>query len=83
MLRRVFGKGKPQEAEATATTRVACPHTVLLPRWDNLADMGKEDRASRYVCDSCHETFPREEAEQLRASESERLKRELAGGIEP
>jgi len=45
--------------------------------------MGKDDKASRYVCDSCHETFTRPEAEQLRANESERLKRELAGGIEP
>ncbi len=83
MLRRFFGKDKPQEAQAATATTVACPHTVLLPRWDNPEDMGKEEKASGFLCDSCRQTFSPEEARVLRAAEVERLKQELAGGIQP
>lgn len=54
-----------------------CPHTVLVPRWDDPADMGKEDRASNFQCQVCGESISPEEALALRATEADRLKREL------
>ena len=71
-----FGKSKV-ETPSTATP-VICPHTVLLPRWDNVSDMGAEDKISSYTCQSCHESFSAEEGRSLRAQESERLRREFA-----
>jgi hypothetical protein len=50
-----------------------CPHVALSPRWDELDDMGKEDLASSWVCQSCAESFSPAEVEQLRASEAERI----------
>jgi hypothetical protein len=39
-----------------------CPHTALVPRWDSIDDMGKEDKATSYFCQGCERTFSREEA---------------------
>ena len=84
-LRNLF-KRHEEPAAATMTaptadeepeTEIACPHTVLGPHWDDPADLGKEDLASSYKCDVCGETFTPEEALALRATEGERLKKEL------
>ena len=74
------------EAEMTASraTRfaetaslIACPHTVLAPRWDNAQDMGHEDRATAFTCNACDQSFTPEEVRTLRSTESERLSTEL------
>ena len=39
----------------------ACPHTVLMPRWDALEDMGKAERANGYKCDVCGQDLSLEE----------------------
>jgi hypothetical protein len=55
-----------------------CPHSVLIPRWEDMADMGNEGRASGFRCDACGEEFTPSEAQALRATEAERL-RQLVG----
>jgi transposase-like protein len=57
MLSKLFGRTKPE----TAVEAPACPHKALVPRWDDLADMGKKDRVSAYTCTACGSTFTREE----------------------
>jgi hypothetical protein len=52
-----------------------CLHGVLVPRWDNVADMGKDERATSYRCDSCGKDFTPEEAQGLWARAVEQLRR--------
>ncbi|MGI8550616.1 MAG: hypothetical protein ACR2PL_07455 [Dehalococcoidia bacterium] len=63
-------------APAPAATAVAveCFHIALLPRWDSVNAMGKEDQATSYHCDACGKDFMPEEARALRATEAERLR---------
>ena len=58
--------------EAAAST--TCPHTALLPRWDNLADLGQLERVTGYHCDSCGKDFTPAEFQTLRATEAERVR---------
>jgi len=64
-------------AKPAASGFTTCPHTALLPRWDNLADMGQLGRVTGYHCDSCGKDFTPAEVQRLRATEGERL-----GGME-
>ena len=50
-----------------------CPHVALSPRWENLDDMGREDRISSFVCQSCAEEFTPRQVDELRATEAERI----------
>jgi hypothetical protein len=76
---KLLGKKDEPKAEATspAATAVACPHTILLPRWDDIADMGNEEKATSFSCQSCGQTFTRAEADALRKTEAERLPGEV------
>jgi hypothetical protein len=58
LLRKLFGKEKP----AAVLEKPPCPHTALVPRWDNAEDMGKADKTSAYVCTACDTVFTPEEA---------------------
>ena len=40
----------------------ACPHTTLIPRWDNAADVGNLDRATRFLCEGCNTEFDARQA---------------------
>lgn len=64
-LGKLFGGGKKQQA-AVAEIVVDCPHSVLVARWDSVADMGHDDKATRFMCETCHEEFPPEQAKELR-----------------
>lgn len=66
------GSDQPS-AEDTVITD--CPHSVLIPHWDSVADMGKTERAESFRCDACHEEFTPAQAARLRATEGERLRR--------
>lgn len=59
LLDKLFGKGKEQ----AGTMTVECPHTALVAKWDELADMGKQDRVSGYTCTACNRSFTPQEAE--------------------
>jgi hypothetical protein len=74
---KLFGSDKPSN---TAVMELppeeaisSCPHSVLLPRWDAVDDIGKEDRATHYVCEACQQTFSPDEAQALKDTMSERL----------
>jgi transposase-like protein len=69
-LDKVFNKEKKEEAVVETPP---CPHSVLVPRWDSIDDMGKEEKATHFVCEACQETFSPEDASRLRASEAARL----------
>ncbi len=43
-----------------------CPHSALTPRWDSVSDMGKDDLATRFVCEGCHQEFTPDQARELR-----------------
>jgi transposase-like protein len=61
--------GVPEELDQAPD----CPHVALSPRWDNLDDMGHDDRISSYICQSCSEVFSPEEERRLRATEADRI----------
>ncbi len=69
---KLFG-GKSKPATAVAEPAVTCPHAVLVPRWDNVHDMGHEDKATRYMCEACREMFTPEQAKELNQSIRERM----------
>ena len=58
---------------AVASTTAECAHVAMTPRWDQIGDMGHEDRASSFVCDACHSTLTPAEAERARAETAARL----------
>ena len=67
-------------AEAVGPT---CPHTTLTPRWESVADMGKEDKATAYTCQGCNQQFTPAEGQRLRQTEADRVQRELATPEQP
>ena len=73
MLNRFFHRDEPASSPKQEAGAATCPHTALLPHWDSVSDMGHEDRATSFSCDSCGATFSPAEAKSLRASEAERL----------
>lgn len=75
ILSKLFGGGnKASTSAATAETpSLECPHAVLVPRWENVQDMGIEDKATRYMCESCKQMFSPQEATQLRETLSIRM----------
>ena len=67
-------KGRTGTKEAAASTPPpSCLHTVLLPRWESVDDMGHDDRATSFRCDACSSEFSPQQALDLRATEAERL----------
>lgn len=72
LLRR--DKSKASENAAAAVEAPPCPHTALTARWDSVHDMGKDDKATSFLCTACNEQFTPEVATELRATEAERLR---------
>jgi len=72
LLSKLFGS-KTRVEEAATAIAVSCPHAVLVPRWENVQDMGHEDKITRFMCESCHEEFAPDVAAQLRDTINERL----------
>ncbi len=71
--------GQRQQREAHATAEVpTCPHTTLTARWESVADMGKEDKATGYTCQGCNQQFTPAEGRSLRQTEADRVQRDLA-----
>ncbi|HTE84259.1 MAG TPA: hypothetical protein VK821_05975 [Dehalococcoidia bacterium] len=65
----------PTATLAPPPEAAACLHGALVPRWDNVADMGKEEKATSYRCDSCGKDFTPEEAHGVWSSAADRLRR--------
>jgi hypothetical protein len=83
ILNTIFGKHRAVNAATataelpTAPTDPPCPHTTLMPRWDNVADMGKDNKVTSYTCDSCQESFTAGAGHALQATETARVHRAL------
>jgi hypothetical protein len=71
-----FRKKKDEGAVATADGP-GCPHVALVPRWDNVDDIGKADMATSFSCEGCNEEFTPEQARELRMTEAARLAERL------
>lgn len=83
-LSKLFGKGgATTEQDKMPSAAATCPHTTLVPRWDNAADIGHEERATGYRCEGCGAMFTRAEAEALRRREAERLRETVAAPEQP
>ena len=74
ILDRLFKGRAAAKARQTPGGEVECPHLALAPRWDSAVDMGHEDRATSYVCDSCHRTFDPSSVERIRHEAAARLR---------
>ena len=72
-LPKLFRKREEAPAPAEEPGPV-CPHSALIPHWDDPNDMGKPERVSDYRCDACGERFSRRQAERLLNAEAERIK---------
>ena len=64
ILSKLFGK----KQAAVVTEAPPCPHAVMVPRWDNVRDMGQEALATRFMCEACHQEFTPAEAQVLKES---------------
>jgi len=74
-LSKLFGGGKTESVPASASVPVVqCPHLALIAKWDSVADMGIEEKATSFECESCHESFTPEEARVQRGSNLELFK---------
>jgi hypothetical protein len=71
ILERLFGR---KSAEPPAESSGNCPHAALVPKWDNHDELGKTDKVSRYVCESCSEIISPEDADRVIAAAAERLR---------
>lgn len=63
----VLGKLLHRNEEATGHAvdeDLHCPHTSLVPHWDEPGTLGKPELA-RYQCESCHEEFNYQQTQQL------------------
>ena len=81
LLDKLFGRGQASQKRDglhPASSGADCPHLAVAPRWDNAADIGHEDRATSFVCDSCHASFS---ASEIEAADAGRVlgRREAAG----
>ena len=74
-LSNIFGGKKKTAATAdAAAAAVECPHMALGPRWDSAADIGHEDRATSFICGTCHRVFAPADVERLRTEAAQHLR---------
>jgi hypothetical protein len=75
-LDKLFGRkgADATPAKGQPAVEVECPHAAVTARWDSVADMGKPELISAYVCESCGATFGREEGARLTSSAADRLR---------
>jgi len=68
-LDKLFGRGKAKQTVEEGPPP-ECPHANLLPRWDSVQDMGKPEKATSYVCESCGERFEADAVRKAREAET-------------
>ena len=67
-----------QESPIESPRALLCEHIVLVPRWDRADDVGREERASGYRCETCGANLARDAALHLRATEAARVLRRVS-----
>ncbi len=80
LLGKIFGGGDKKAAAVVVTPTLECPHGVLVPRWENVQDMGIEAKATRWMCESCKKIFSPVEATTLRATLAQRVVLDVPSG---
>ena len=60
----IFSGLKKSRTSTKPAEAVQCSHRELAPRWDNAADMGKDELIVSFACTSCGQTFSAEEVRQ-------------------
>jgi len=55
-----------------------CEHIMLIPKWDSVDSMGRDDEISSFRCDACGAEFTAEEGARLRATEAARVQQRIA-----
>lgn len=73
ILSRIFGR-KSDAPAAEAELSDDCPHAALVPKWDNPDEVGKTDKVSRYVCESCSEVISPEDGQRMISAAAERVR---------
>jgi transposase-like protein len=76
LIRRLLGQKSETEVPQADidAAETECPHTTLVPHWDSAEAMGQTDKISHFECESCKQTFSREDGERLRSEGAERLR---------
>ncbi|MEX1022064.1 MAG: hypothetical protein WD058_02845 [Dehalococcoidia bacterium] len=67
-------QAEPRQNEARTEPPLDCPHGTMIPRWDEAADMGKQDKISSYRCESCSQELTPAEADEVMANEVNRVR---------
>jgi hypothetical protein len=70
--------GRKRNESTLTTEKPPCLHMALTARWDSIDDMGNEDKATSFVCTTCNAEFTPQEAREIRASQAEQLRKDLA-----
>jgi hypothetical protein len=70
---KLFSRKQSERTEEGTTATLECPHLAAVPRWDNLDDIGHEDRATAFYCEACRSTFTPEEYRAIQQAAHERL----------
>jgi hypothetical protein len=64
----IFGLFGGKKKAAATIEKPPCVHAALVARWDAAADIGIEAKATKYICDACHQEFTPEEAAEVRSA---------------
>lgn len=73
LLTKLFGRTENESVDEPPSQE-ACHHLSAVPHWDNPDDMGIEERASSYTCQSCMMSLDPEQYDTVRAAEMDRLR---------
>ena len=74
ILDRLFGRKEASAKVDETLIEEKCPHAALRPHWERPEDFGKKELISSYVCETCRETFSREEGERVTAAVGESVR---------
>jgi transposase-like protein len=73
-LDRLFGRKEAPTKVDESLIEAKCPHASLRSHWERPEDFGKHELISSYVCETCGETFSREEGERLMVAVGESVR---------
>lgn len=78
-IMRLFTRRQGRTSEVAEVRQAApCVHVGLTARWDSVADMGSEARATSFVCATCGAEFTPHEAEAIRSRQGDQIRRDLS-----
>ena len=69
----ILGLFGGKKKTAATIEKPPCVHASLVARWDAAADIGIEAKATKYICDACHQEFSPAEAVEVRQGIKDKL----------